>query len=318
VRRAVRWTVRWTLTAAVTLFFFRALRVTAADVRTLDASDWVPRPLPLVLSLAGLVGGQLYLVRLWVLLARRMGAPRLAFAQAVRVFFLAGLGRYVPGKVWPVAGLAFLAAREGVPPGPATAAAVLGYAISVLAALAVGTLYVWWGPPVGGPWTRVAAAGVLATCALLAAPAVLRRLVHALVRLARGTPETTQPRVAREGLRWLAGYAAAWLAFAAAFLLFWTAFRPLPAGAGGWLAAAAAFPAAYALGVVAVFAPAGLGVREGALVALTAPFLGRTDAVGLAVLARAWMTAAELGPLLWVAAVWRRQKGERRPDPPTR
>src|ERR1051325_6696290 len=56
---------------------------------------------------------------------------RLPFAGAARTWSLANLGRYVPGKVWSVAGLVVLAQRAGVQPGPAAASAFVIQAVSL-------------------------------------------------------------------------------------------------------------------------------------------------------------------------------------------
>src|SRR3712207_2671761 len=57
----------------------------------------------------------------------------LPFWTAARIWFLASLGKYVPGKVWAVAGAAVLAQRAGVDASVAVAGAL------VLQALAVGS-----------------------------------------------------------------------------------------------------------------------------------------------------------------------------------
>jgi hypothetical protein len=62
-----------------------------------------------------------------------------------------------------------------------------------------------------------------------------------------------------------------------------------------------AFAAAYVLGYLALFAPAGLGVREGFLVAFLTPTLGAGGAALAAVTSRVWTTVVEVIP---AAAFW--------------
>jgi hypothetical protein len=64
-----------------------------------------------------------------------------------------------------------------------------------------------------------------------------------------------------------------------------------------------AFAAAYVAGYVAVFAPAGLGIREVSLVAFLAPVLAPEPAAALAVVARLWTTGVELLPAA-LLALW--------------
>jgi hypothetical protein len=72
-----------------------------------------------------------------------------------------------------------------------------------------------------------------------------------------------------------------------------------PFGLTGWEAlpvATGAFAAAWTAGFVAVVAPAGVGVREAALVAALAPSIGPASAGAVAVVSRLLMT---LGDLVW-------------------
>ena len=87
------------------------------------------------------------------------------------------------------------------------------------------------------------------------------------------------------------GYLLNWIAYGFAFVLF---VRGLGFSVG-WLELMSSFAAAYLLGYIAIFAPAGLGVREGFLVAFLEPELAGA-AVGVAVLTRVWMTVVELLP----------------------
>jgi hypothetical protein len=91
------------------------------------------------------------------------------------------------------------------------------------------------------------------------------------------------------------------LLLVAPWLLYGVAFRLLAVGLLGEAAAAqswgfyvAAFTGSYVAGVIAVFAPAGLLVREAALIGVLAPALGSGDAVILAVASRIWLTALEV------------------------
>ena len=69
---------------------------------------------------------------------------------------------------------------------------------------------------------------------------------------------------------------------------------------GTFLQVGPSFAAAYVLGYLAFFAPAGMGVREVALGALLRPVMGEA-AWGLAIVARLWMTVGELIPTLLLA-----------------
>jgi uncharacterized membrane protein YbhN (UPF0104 family) len=83
------------------------------------------------------------------------------------------------------------------------------------------------------------------------------------------------------------------------WVLYGIAFRFLALGLfgappGSWSFYITAFTGSYVAGVIAVFAPAGLGVREVALIALLSPLLGSGDALILAAASRIWLTALEV------------------------
>jgi hypothetical protein len=288
------------LTVAVTVFLFRSLRISWADLAALDLSRWLPRPVPLIVSMVLVLAVFLYLVGLWARLAQHLGAGHLAFSIAVRVFFVANLGKYIPGKVWQVAGLGYLAAREGLVPSRALFAAGLNQAFSLCAGVALGALYLAFGTTVPrGAWV-VALGSVVLVLGLVGSRQVHSGILRFLARRGRVDPAWTMTSPPRFALGWFALHVVAWVGYGLAFCLLWVSFRPLPGGVQV-LMAMSAFPAAYILGYVAFFAPAGVGVREGALVALTAPLLGPADATALAVIARVWLTVLELLPLAWVA-----------------
>jgi hypothetical protein len=96
----------------------------------------------------------------------------------------------------------------------------------------------------------------------------------------------------------MALYLPAWLAYGLAFGLLWSSLPAL--SQVNWSAAVGGFAGAYFLGYAALFAPAGVGVREGALSLWLAPWLGGAAAAVLAVMARLWMTVGEIIPVIGI------------------
>jgi uncharacterized membrane protein YbhN (UPF0104 family) len=76
------------------------------------------------------------------------------------------------------------------------------------------------------------------------------------------------------------------------------------------LLASSAYPAAYVTGYLALFSPAGAGIRESMLVVFLGPALGAGAAV-LALIARLWTTLVEVIPALVLASGYLRSKKER-------
>lgn len=294
--------LRLVLTLLVTWFIVRALGVNLRELESLDWAGLEPRWGLLGLSCGTLLLGYLYSAGLWGSMVRELGGPELGILTAWRVFFTANLGRYIPGKLWQIAGVALLARREGVSAGTATGAAVMGQLLSLGGATLVGlgVLLQWEGE---GPWSGTWVAGAVAGLMVLATvPAVLRPLLQALLRKTRaGVPGPFWPEQTF-GIRWLLFYGLSWVIQGVAFKLMVASFGVEL----GWVQGVAMFPAAYLLGYIAFFAPAGLGVREGSLILFLSPFAGPLATV-LAVVARLWSTVVELVPALLLAGGYMRK-----------
>jgi hypothetical protein len=77
----------------------------------------------------------------------------------------------------------------------------------------------------------------------------------------------------------------------------------LGAQAPAFTLAVGSFVTSYVAGLIVIFAPSGLVVREAALVAALAPALGGGPALVLAVASRLWLLVVELITALGVLAV---------------
>ena len=284
--------VQLTLTALVTWFIFARVGVTLDEIRAGEGIlDWRPEPLRLGVSCLVLMAGYGISAVIWSRMVRDLGGPLLAPFSAVRLFMIANLGRYVPGKVWQIAGLAALARGRGVAPGIATGSAILGQGIALVAATGIG-LGALLTAPEGAyrSWGLAAAAIMAVVVVLIAIPPFFRAGATLWFRVARtDAPESLE---SVHGLRWLVLYTLNWAVYALSFWLFVASFD----ASAAVVPVASAFAAAYVLGYVAIFAPAGLGIREGALVVFLTPHLGIGPAGGLALLARLWTTAVEVIP----------------------
>jgi glycosyltransferase 2 family protein len=297
-----RWLVRalqLALTVGVTWLIVDRLGLGLSELGSqlaqVEAADWIPDPLLLAAASLLLLAAYFVSAALWGLIVRELGGPRLPAAEAIRLFMIANLGRYLPGKIWQIAGLAALARGRGVPAGTAASAAVLGQGIALVAATGLGMGALLAGPESYRRWGQLGAAAVVVGAALLAIPGVFRRLAGRWLRLAR--IEAPEDLGLRHGLRWLLLYVLNWLMYA---LSFWILVRSL-GSTGALLPVGSAFAAAYVLGYVMVFAPAGLGPREGFLIVFLTPHLGAGPSGVIAIVSRLWTIVVELVP---AAAFW--------------
>ena len=228
-----------------------------------------------VLVLLGLMATGL----LWLRLMASLGAS-MPLREGVATFFVGQLGKYIPGSVWSIGAQAQMAARRSVPSRVTVAAGLLFLGYHVATAVLVGTATVLLGG-LSSPWPTWLSALLLIGSVLGLLPAVVRRLGR---RVAGRTPTIDLGGTAVA----LVLMAVAWAAYSGALVLLTTG--------SPWHDVAAlggAFALAYAVGVVIVVAPAGVGAREGLFVLLLTPMLGVADAAALALLARVVHTIAD-------------------------
>lgn len=286
------------LTVALTWLIVDRIGLGAEELRRLEPAAWTPDPLLLGAASLLLLAGYFASGAIWARMVRDLGGPRLSAREAVPLFMIANLGRYVPGKLWQIAALAALAKGRGVRATTASGAAVLGQGLALAAAAAIGLGALLGGPPRYRSLGIAGAIVVALVLALTAVPTLFHAGARAWFRLTRATPPA-ELEVAH-GLRWLALYALNWALYAFAF---WVLVRSMGLD-GPLMPVASSYAAAYVLGYAAFFAPAGLGPREGFLIAFLTPHFGAAPSTVVAVVARLWTTVVEVVP---AAYFWTRR-----------
>jgi uncharacterized membrane protein YbhN (UPF0104 family) len=231
-----------------------------------------------------------------------MGAvgAKLGVGLALRVYFLSGLGKYIPGSVWPVVAQMEMVRSVGVARPVSAAGSILAMAAGVVTSSGVAsacgfslgakTLETYW-------W----AALVIPLGLVGISPPVIRRLSRVAARVLR-RPSLALPHVSWRGLGiCLAWSTATWLAYG---IHAWVLLHALGAQNLSFPSAVGAFALAWLIGFLVVIAPAGAGAREAALVVALSGMVSVADALVFAVVSRAILTLidAALGAVgAWTA-----------------
>jgi uncharacterized membrane protein YbhN (UPF0104 family) len=247
---------------------------------------------PGALAASGAAGGLALVVfgLLWVALLRQT-VPETGVGEAFRVWSISNLARYVPGKIWQVSGLAWLARRSGIPAGRAVATSLVLQALTLVtgALLLAATLRGRLGEALGTGAEIALVAAAAAGLAVYLSPLfdVLEARAARLLGAAAAPPRLGIGRKLAFGAGTLAG----WALYGASF---WFLLDGI-AGAGvGPVAASGIFLAGYLAVFLAVFTPGGLGVREAVTAVLLAPHLSGPVALTAALLSRVVLTVMEL------------------------
>jgi len=217
---------------------------------------------------------------------------------AARIWFISNLGRYLPGKVWQIGAMGALAQEAGVSSVAAVGSSLLVNLVNVLAACLVVML---------AGSRRLAgsgfAAGILVfLAAVVAAPWIVPRVVRLVQRLTGR--QIAEPRIPPLAIVLaLAGCALAWNLYGIGFRVLATGL--FGSAAGPTSTYTTVFTLSYLAGYLALFAPGGIGVREGALTSLLATTALATGASGvlLVLVSRLWLTILEAAPGLLLLAL---------------
>jgi hypothetical protein len=202
---------------------------------------------------------------IWLEILRCLGAvPRLRWAG---IFLQAQLGKYVPGSLWQYAGRGALAHANGVPLRLVGKSLPIELCATTYAAAAFSILLLGW-------WGAVGVAAVLGAAPL--AGSLLPR----------------DQEVLRAATRTTLLYAATWPFIGTSFWMTARAFVDVPAG--DLPVYIGAFAGAWIIGLLAIYAPGGLGVREAVLVAILRGKIGSADAVLIAAASRGVFTLVDL------------------------
>lgn len=300
IRRWLKPLIKVALIVLITSLILRGAGLTLAEAWSVD---WTVVDLDvryLAVSFAILLVTFVIPAALWSRVIATFGEKPIPVLPGTAIVLMSNLGRYIPGKVAQIAGMAYLARRAGVSPVHATGAALVAQLLNLISAAALGGWVAYQTPGPGRSWSLVAGLGaVVAMVAFLylgGAEAVLRRF------LKRVGEDCELPAAAgRRLLMWLPGYVVNWLVHGAAFVC-------LASGLGlavPYGIATTAFAAAYFAGYMS-FLPAGIGVRESSLIFLLTPLLGAGPSVVLAVLHRVWISMVEFAGAMAAAFFLRR------------
>jgi glycosyltransferase 2 family protein len=261
---------------------FVAIRVPSAWRHSrvdLSRVDWWLVAASVALTVAGVVGCSF----IWLAILRSLGVPpRARFAS---IYLQAQVAKYIPGSVWQYAGRAVLA-RENEISLRAVALSVPVELSSTAGAAVVISLCLL------GRWGAVAAAAILAG------------VVVAARRIPPAQRSANVRHAVRAGVDASPFYGLTWIAVGIAFWLLARALLGVPAD--DLVVYVGAFTAAWTVGLVALYAPGGLGVREAVLVALLHSRIGAADALVVAAASRVVFTFVDVALALVAALMLRR------------
>ncbi len=240
--------------------------------------------LAFLLCLCGLFGS----LMVWREILADLGS-RLSIPEAARIMFIGQLGKYVPGSIWPVLAQSELGADCGIPRSRSAVSVLVSYAVMSTSGIVVAIVTL--------PFATAASIAqyfwilfLLPVAAVLLSPPVLNRLLRLVLRVSR--QPVMEQTVSYRGLaRTMAWALFGWSANGLMVYVFMRQLAGHPQGL--LLVSVGAYSLSWSVGFLAVFAPAGAGVREAVMVAVLGTRTTIHTALTVALLCRALSVLAD-------------------------
>lgn len=310
---ALRWVIQIVAIGAIGYFLVRTVIQNWQQIKDFP---WHFNPWLLAAAFLTLGGTLFYMIVLWRALLARLGG-RIPLPAAIRIFAISSMGRYLPGKVWQIVGMVYLGQREGVRPESGVWAALLAQVLAVLSGVVVFFVSLIVEPQrmltpflenlgiehFSPYWLLLPVATVL----VLIHPRILEKITNWLLKLLKREP--VRFTLSYPGLLvFFLLYIVSWFFYGTSFHLFLASVHPIPLQ--DWIAVTGSFSAAYIVGLLALFVPGGLGVREGLLALFLTSLVGAGVAVALSFGQRLWFTIVELTFVSISVIFFRRKNGK--------
>lgn len=302
-KKLARWAVSVVVLVVVALLFGRSLAANWEAVREIDVrvNGWTVGAV-LLFAAAVVVSGLL-----WGAMLAHLGDVRVGRLEAVRVQCLSWLLKYVPGQVGSVANKIVWGAERGISRTLVVITFVYENVFLLIGSIVPSVVILAFADAFTDASSDLVQALLPVAIALVPLLLVMDRRVFrwgvnlvAKRALKRDVPHEYFLTPVR-ALRYQIEFLVPRVLNGVGFVLVAVSFLDVPADA--YLPLAAAYVLAGAVGIMAVFVPSGLGVREGVVVLLASRYLPVEEAIVLSLVARLLSTIGDAVVALVYAAL---------------
>jgi len=284
-KRVIKWILQGLLIAVIFYFLARNLYL---NWNKIVEYDWNINYYFLASSLVLSIVDAFLIALGWNLILRVLGG-RLGYKRALKIFFITDLAKYVPGKVWTIAGKIYLCTKEGIPFAKTSASVVIQPLIQVI----TGILMFLVSLPF---WTKTSDFmnkldfffPLIPIGLVLLHPAIMTKLLNFVLTRLKQKPIELNIKY-RDILLILLLWCGLWTLSGITYYFLIISVQSFPVS---WL------PVTIGIfsiaGVSQFLIPSGIGVLEGVLTVLLSLYLPVPIAILIALLARVWKTVTEL------------------------
>ena len=243
------------------------------------------------------LGMRFWQIFIWFTLLRNLGAKDLkkSTRQLAHVYAKSWLGRYIPGTAPWILGKIYFASKHGISKSKLAVSSLLEGALQVSVVMAVAFAVLLFDSRLNivSGTLKLLMAGILAACIVAIFPPVFNRLISLAYKLLRkkkidAEDLASNKTIIQGALLYVIG---ALLSGTALFFIAKAVYPPL--GYDNLLYVLGVSNLAGALGMLAIFAPSGIGVREGLLLALLSVVMPAEYALLVTITSRIWDVAMD-------------------------
>ena len=225
----------------------------------------------------------------WQEVMRALGAP-ITFAQSIWMIATTQIGKYVPGKVWYMVGRVYVGRQARLDGKKLALSMVLeacllhvtGGIIFLISTLISGNYNIGW---------VIISIILISVAVIILHPKILGRVANFFLRILK-KPQIESTLTYPQIIQISVYFFGLWISQVIGFYLLVTAIYPIPFYYV--LHLSAAYTLAWISGSVAVFAPGGLGVREGVMTLMLSPILPMPLAIAISFITRVWISIFEI------------------------
>jgi len=213
---------------------------------------------------------------------------KLGYFQIYRAFNIANIGRYLPGKVWSIIGLVYFTSEYGISKKQASLSILAMEVSSKVSAILLGLCYFLFSSSFENYMPIMLV--FLICCLIIIHPRLLDKVINYGLRLIK-KDEIKIDFGYSNIFKYLTGYLVVWLIHSLAFYVFVNSLTSLESI--NIIQFFTILPLCWVVGYIMIFAPGGIGVREGMLVIILGEFLPAEIALVIAVFQRIWFLIVE-------------------------
>ena len=278
--------IKWIVAATIIFFLIKYL---------LDNFNQIPKGeitfnySLLIISIIIITISYLLMSFLWWLTLKKMN-KKISFSKSFRIYFSSMLGRYVPGKALLVISRIYMTQKQGIERKEAFASIVLDLALFSLSGiiLFLFTLPFFEIIPKEIIWPLFVAGILLLP---LVHPKLLKKIINLGLKIIKKQPIRFRMKF-KNSFTLLLLHILRWIIQGIGMYLFAKSFLPTSP------LLIYIIPGVYALsivlGMLMIIAPGGLGIREGLIVLLLAPFMPTTLIILFSLTSRILLTLIEI------------------------